>query len=481
MVRDVVAARPRSWMAILAIVIAGGGLLWHILACVESPMAFSPDGKTLAFVTMEPLGDLKEQPRPGEHAFRLMTVSQDRKVRVLEESVNDMLTAPGFSPDGRRLCYVRVPLRSASQLAAVEETARRYEQALDQAARAAASAPSQDSPGPASVPAERPLASQPSPVEDMSLPPVERIEKYLSKARMLEPLICTVVERDLTTGRVVSTTPLAATVFPDMVRYIYGLARPQYTHKADRIFITLFEQSYMLESTSGKTALVATNAAAGALSPDGQTLAILCEDAIQLWSTDGQRSIYFRYEEVSLNGLAWIDAQTLGVLTAKTQSPQGAATQSQPASTQPTTSLLIQRFRTDGSILEPIRILVPEGSYAKETATGDLAISPDGRHIVVAYGKDVFFATSTGRVLKHVHNEEKVALIQPAFAPDSRRVALKQIAEEPDEVNRVTDIVFFSPDGQEQYRVPVPPIQPGTTRPATQPATQPTSQPAVGE
>jgi hypothetical protein len=98
MVRHVVAARPRRWMALLAILIAGGGLLWHILACMESPMAFSPDGKTLAFVTMEPLGDIDKQPLPGEHAFRLMVLTQDRKIRVLEQSVDEMLTAPGFSP-----------------------------------------------------------------------------------------------------------------------------------------------------------------------------------------------------------------------------------------------------------------------------------------------------------------------------------------------------------------------------------------------
>jgi hypothetical protein len=465
-------------MALLAIVVAGGGLLWHILACMESPMAFSPDGKTLAFVTMEPLGDLKEELLPGEHAFRLMTVSQDRKVRVLEQSVNDMLTAPGFSPDGKRICYVRIPLWSASQLATVEEAARRYEEALEQAARAATSAPSQEPPNPESAPVERPSASQPSPLEDMSLPPVEELEEHLSRIRTLKPWVCTVVERDLATGRVVSTTPLVATMVPD--RYIYGLAQSQYTPQADRVFVTLSWQSYMLEPASGKTARVASNAAAGALSPDGQTLAVLCADAVQLWSTDGQRSIYFRYEGASLGGLAWMDAQTLGVLATKTESPQSAATQSQPASAQPTASLLIQRFRTDGATLEPIRIFVPEGSYAKDAAPGDLAVSPDGRHIVVAYAKDVFFATSSGRVLKHVHNE-KVALIRPAFASDSRGVALKQIVEELDGVNRVTDIVFFTPDGLEQYRVPVPPIQPGTTRPATQPATQPTSQPGVGQ
>jgi hypothetical protein len=480
MVRHVDVARPRSWMALLAIVIAGGGLFWHILACMESPMAFSPDGKTLAFVTMDPLGDLDKQPLPGEHAFRLMVLGQDRKIRALEQSVDDMLTGPGFSPDGKRLCYVRVPLRTAEQTAAVEERVHRCEQALQQAERAAATAPSSqpsgepptEAPGATAESGSESAASQPSLAEDLSLPSVEKLAAFLEKTRMLEPMICTLVERDLASGRVASTTPVPAIVSPNMARLIYSLARPQYAPDGQVIYVTLGEGSYRVEPANGKTALVAANTAASVLSPDGKTVAVLCEDAVELWSTDARKAIYFRCQGASLNGLAWIDAQTLGVLTGKPQSQEGPTSQSRPSSTQEAPQLLIQRMRVDGSTLEPIRIQVPPGSYDNAEGMGDLAISPDGRHIAIAYGRDVFFGTPSGRILKHIHSEQDTLLEQPAFAPDGRRAAFKLIEKEAGNVNRVTAIVFFTPDGQEQYRVPVPAIPPGTTRPATQPARQ---------
>jgi hypothetical protein len=473
-------------MALLAILIAGGGLLWHILACMESPMAFSPDGKTLAFVTIEPLGDLDEQPLPGEHAFRLMVLGDDRKVRVLEQSVDELLTAPGFSPDGKRLCYLRVPLRTPAQMAAVEEKIKRYEQAVQQAEQAPATAPSTETPGAASPPAaaSAPAAGEPSLEEDLSLPSFRSLAEFLSKTRMLDPLICTLVERDLSTGRIVSTTRFPAVVppitngSPDMTRYIYGLARPQYSPDGQWIYATLGERSYRVELASGKTALIAASSGPGVLSPDGKTVAILTDGAIQLWSTDGRMATYLRFsDEPMFNGLAWIDARTLGVLLAKPQPrevppAQTRASTTQAGTTQEPTELVIRRLRVDGSTLEPIRITLPSGASGPEGLV-DLAISPDGRHVVIASNKDVLFTTISGQVLRRLQNEEKTALEQPAFSPDSRRVALKQIADEPGNITRVTAIVFFTPDGQEQYRVPVPPIPPGTTRPATQPATQP--------
>jgi hypothetical protein len=343
-------------------------------------------------------------------------------------------------------------------------------------------------PGAAPAPGAESAASQPSLEEDLSLPPLGNLAEFLSKARMLDPLICTLVERDLASGRIVSTTRVPAIASPstngspDMSRFIYGLARPQYSPDAQRIYVTLGEASYKVELASGKTALVAANTVAGVLAPDGKTVAILCGGAVGLWSTDGQRATYFRAsEEPMLNGLAWIDAQTLGVLLAKPQPREGTpATQAdttQASSTQEATQLVIRRLRVDGSTLEPIRMTLPPGASGPEGGLADLAISPDGRYIVIASNKQVLFATASGKVLKHLQNEDKTALEQPAFSPDSRRVALKEIAEEPGNINRVTAIVLFSPDGQEQYRVPVPPIAPGTTRPATQPVTQPATQP----
>jgi len=109
MVRQVITKHSGNWKALLAISVATGGLLWHLLACTESPMTFSPDGKNLAFVTVEPY-DEHDYLTAGSHVYRLMIFSEEKQLRVIEESVDFMLSGPGYSPDGKRLCYVRIPL-----------------------------------------------------------------------------------------------------------------------------------------------------------------------------------------------------------------------------------------------------------------------------------------------------------------------------------------------------------------------------------
>jgi hypothetical protein len=99
----------RSRIAGLMVLVAAGTLLWHVLACVESPMAFSPDGKDLAFVTMEPF-ELKGLHLAGPHCFRLFVLSGGKDLRVIEQTTEAILTAPAYSPDGKQICYLRIPL-----------------------------------------------------------------------------------------------------------------------------------------------------------------------------------------------------------------------------------------------------------------------------------------------------------------------------------------------------------------------------------
>ena len=70
MVRPMNDVRTPGWKAILAVTVAAGALLWHVLACTESPMAFSPGGKDLAFVTMNPY-DRQDVHLAGKRLYRL--------------------------------------------------------------------------------------------------------------------------------------------------------------------------------------------------------------------------------------------------------------------------------------------------------------------------------------------------------------------------------------------------------------------------
>ena len=62
-----------GWKALPLVVLAVGGLLWHVLACVESPMASAPNGD-LAFTTMTPYAADNLACLRGTHTYRLMVL-----------------------------------------------------------------------------------------------------------------------------------------------------------------------------------------------------------------------------------------------------------------------------------------------------------------------------------------------------------------------------------------------------------------------
>jgi hypothetical protein len=162
MIRNV---RTPRWKALLAVSVAGAALLWHVLACMESPMAFSPGGKHLAFVATE-YGKATTQPVAGERHWRLIVVSEAKRARLVEQTDRYMLTAPAYSPNGQHLCYFRVALptrREAEKLRQDAERRREQLKALEpfretrlasepDAGAAATSQPFQDSGGVRSLP-----------------------------------------------------------------------------------------------------------------------------------------------------------------------------------------------------------------------------------------------------------------------------------------------------------------------------------------
>ena len=111
-------ARSDGWKALPLLVVAIGALVWHLLACMESPMSFSPGGD-LAFTTMEPYRS-EDVVLRGAHVYRLMVLpAKATQPKVLEESADWMISAPVFSPDGKRIAYLRIPLLTAEELARI--------------------------------------------------------------------------------------------------------------------------------------------------------------------------------------------------------------------------------------------------------------------------------------------------------------------------------------------------------------------------
>ncbi len=455
MVRQVTIKQVGHWKALLAISVATGGLLWHLLACTESPMTFSPDGKSLAFVTVEPYDD-DDLLTAGSCAYRLMILSEDNRLRVIEETVDFMLSGPGYSPDGKRLCYVRIPLLTKERAKLLEESIKKRNTRFDGSDSLAWNA----EPKPPESSAQAKPASQPTPRVDALMIPSFEASMELAKRGTVNCLVPAVlVVRDAETGAIVSTTPFEWPIGEEpgnTLLMAYLTTRPQYDSDGKWVYLCVGDIVMAVNPSSGDRRIyaLATN---GLLSPDGETVAVLVESAIGFVRTDGQAVNYRRLEgELSRSGMAWVGKDKLAVL-ARMKDAEGRD--------------VLHFLRTDGTLVASRTLPLPEHEHG-DSNTGELAIAPNGSHMVLAYGKDVFFMDRDGAVRKHWRADEEQFMSQPTFAPNSKRIAMKLLKEETDSYARVTAIVFFTPSGEEVSRAEVPKIDPALILPDS-PPTQP--------
>lgn len=476
MVRQVNPLRTPGWKAALAVAVAVGALLWHLLACTESPMAFSPGGD-LAFVTMEPYagGESRRESLilAGPRAYRLMILSKDGKLRVLEETTRHMLLAPGWSRDGKRLCYLRIPLLSGKALEQMRATARKRKELYGRAtSRPAVEWPlEQGQPRPA----EAPTTQADDDEGPDGMPPLENVVEFLERVYTGPLVPLTLVVRDANTGKVLSTDevelPLLGMEDEEEEEVDFMLAytriRPQWGPKGEWVYLCGGQAAVAVRPNAGSFRVITASAENAVLSPDGRTLATIQEGAVGFFSTDGASAVYRRWQMTDdFPSMAWIDNRTLALLEHVKEGEK----------------LLhrLHRIRRDGSAAKSTLLRLPKHAYDDDRNPGQLAIAPDGKHMAIAYEKDVFFMKASGQVLRHWRSENEIRA-QPTFTPDSRHVAMKCFTkEDEDEVGylRVAWIVYYTPDGKEVRRVKIPPIRPGTTRSASRPATAPAAEEA---
>jgi hypothetical protein len=454
-------------------------LLWHLLACTESPMAFSPNGKSLAFVTIEPYAG-EEALVPGPYCYRLMVAGDQKNLRVIEQTTDAMLTTPAYSPDGSQLCYVRFPLLSKAQLQRLEKDATEAQKRWQEGTRSAATAPA---PGPATSQA----SSMPATAEDawhtdpITLPDVEKTMELVKKATTNKPVKAELVIRQVSDYSVLKTVPLdlrgmrwnSSKELPDIF-LAYLTLRPQFSPDGQWIYLCAGEVLMAVNPDRMTQRVLAAPANSAALSPDGQTVAFLQEPAIGLMRTDGSKATYVRWNAApSFSGLAWVDNNTLAILSQGT--PDASGKNAAPTTAKASQPLTITFMRTDGTILPSPRITLPVKADNGADKMGELAVSNDGRHMVVSFQNKVYFLDGKGRVVKLIETADKAAsqpehergFVQPTFSPDSSVVAFKRLVGERGAARFGADaIVFFDPDGKELSRVAIPAIKPGTTRPA---------------
>lgn len=474
MVRPVIGTRRGAWKAGLALAVVAGGLLWHVLACIESPMAFSPDGERLAFVTMEPYAGGGDANLPGAQNYRLMVLTGDKDLRILEETSTAMLTAPAWSPDGSRIAYLRIPLLTEAQREARAEAVRKRKELLDQAEQVEPEPKEVEGRGPeskevpAAIPYGQPPSGEPAPQKaevagECSLPPLGSQHEFFRDlmANTLFPGV--LVVRDAADGKVVSATQVDL-LFDESDKegsslMAYLTVRPQWDGEGKWVYFCAGKVLMAVDPAEAKCRVLAAPAALAALSPDGKTLAVLQEGALSLLATDGSLAVHRRWntEHISLSGLAWLDKDTVGLLRRGENGEDDAR------------AVAIDRVRTDGTVEKPITLDLPP-QKAQDDNTGELAVSPNGKAIVVAYAGGAFFLKSSGKVVRHWESEDEV-LVQPTFSPDSKRVAFKSFRKEGNkEPERVSAIAFFSADGKELSQAEIPFAKEAEAKPSPEPA-----------
>lgn len=438
--------RIQGWKAVIVIAAVSVALLWHMLACVDSPMSFSPDGQSLAFTTMQPS---HEDIVKGQQVFRLMVLTGKSKIRVLEETREQMLTAPAYSHNGKHICYVRIPLLTKKQADAVKKFGAQ-----------ATSFPAKDSVGLAKelFGAKSRATTQPA---DQSLPPVDAMGKMFAKylAGPLTP--CVLVLRNAKSGKVTSTLniQLQAVCYDGTtlkrISDTYLMMKPQFSPDDRTVYLWSGHSVLAVDLQTGGQKTVAAPATMPVLSPDGKTLAVRGQNCIGFVRTDGQITTWRRWEkEIVPFGMLWLNNKTLGIL------PKGKKNAKKTA---------IYLLHADGSSAGniPLEIDKPKDILF-------LAVSPDSKNMVVASYDTVFFLDGKGNLIKKLEIEEKRRLVHPTYSPDSKRIAFKVMQERDvsgESQMIVTDIEFYKPDGTVLSRNKVPVTVPGTIQPTSRPDT----------
>jgi roadblock/LC7 domain-containing protein len=382
----------------------------------------------------------------GKHTWRLMILTEGAKPHVVEQTDKFMLTAPAYSPDGKCLAYLRIPLLTEKAAAELTEKTKKRAEELDR---------EPEYPAPAVEPAAatKPAAAT-SPAEgniaDLALPAMGKTAEFY-KAAMANPLTpVRVIVRDAAAPDVVlSTATIELPVFSFAAKgdeatvFAYVLTRPQYSPDGKWVHFCIGNTAVAVDPKTGDKRLLAGPVTLATLSPDGKTLAAAADNAITFACTDGSKSTTIRWQgDLSASGVVWADKDTLALLAVKDKAPR------------------LDLMKTDGTIARSVELPKPE--KMDEGNRGELALAPDGEHMVLAYGSEVHFLAANGKILNK-WTDEKAILCQPTFSPDGKRVAFKRMTKVGDQTV-VTHIVFYSPEGKEQSTVELP------APPATQPA-----------
>jgi dipeptidyl aminopeptidase/acylaminoacyl peptidase len=412
--------------------------------CLESAMSYAPDGRHLALAVREPLSDSQDKALlRGGCSYRVMVLTGRDTLRTVETSTTHMLSAPAYSPDGKRLCYLRVPLPTGAQARQRQAQRRERIEKLKALARDASDALALQMTDPrGEVDANDDPAVQ---MEDKTLPGAAR-GAILLHDRVVSPTVpAELVVRRAAGGEVVSTLRLRLPLVGDAADY-YSV-RPSYGPRGKWVYLATGHLLLRVHPVLSRCDIVAAPARAAAVSPDGEAVAAVGADSLGLIAADGERAAYLRWQQdSSLRTVAWRDANTLGALRTRPR-PGGDGNDVRE----------LVLLGTDGRVRGVHELGDLPGGAALQD--GELAFSPDGRHAVANYATALWFFDADGKVVREVR-QPKVIYSAPTFRPDGKAVAVKRLVEVGKDRYRLAEVVFFSPAGERLAAKEIPSVKP---------------------
>jgi hypothetical protein len=430
--------RPRSWLALLAIGVAAGAVLWQILACIESPMSFSPSGE-LVFSVMEPYArDGDGEWLAGRKTFRVLVLGKDRKLRELERSTTHMLSGAAFSPDGERLAYLRIALPTAQSLGLAKAFVERLG-STDEKIRAEAKKQRWVFAAPPAAP-QRPPKGLPEAARDLGLPPMSQMAGDLPQAGAVLP--AELVVRNAATGAIVSAWPIDLPIGdPDKPSLSTGylLNRAQWLAGGDGIAFYVEGLPPLTVSLRDGEPRLLSGPWPGPVSPDGRVVANMAEETtLRLARVDGMRSVYARVnhkvKDAYPERLAWIGPDRVAIL-----------------SNEKPGEFVVEVIDREG---RPVRSHTLALGGEKSEDDIEIAVSPDAKRMVIGRPTRVHFLSIDGKPLGEWRAQANERLVRPTFAPDSKQVAFRDVDLKDGSTKA---IVFFDPQGRGLMRIAVPP------------------------
>ena len=420
--------RDGSVAALIAITAAIGGLVWHMLACVDTQLAFSPDGTEIAFTVIDETYD--------GTGWRMFVLRSDNRLELIDTYRSGILSGPAYSPDGSRLAYLRIPDLDQIELDQATEQRRALRQELlDDLLED----------GPLPMPAltdEQELADLD---EDVSLPVSTQLEQQYH-LNLVTP--ADLIVRDRRTHREIDRITIGLPILPYVQEdthqsELYLSLTPRYG--ANSTIYVPGGHGSVLAVRPGSDEAVIVNRWLGAghpvvFSPDGKTLAGVFggEDdevyQIVIADIDGGRALYLRPQaQLAPGTLAWKNAGTLimivwgdgGVGLSSVRAFDGVQTDFQPL----------------------------DFGWVR-TGSEQLAAAPNGDFVALTTGgEEIYILNQEAFVVGRYADYMGRVLTTPTFSPDSKRLAVK-CAESLG--GQTEALLVITPFGEVITEVPIP-------------------------